>query len=210
MADNYLEKKMNEHLTPSQKNHKPARSLSTLLKENRSYRGYSHEDCPTPDQLRRIVAVNCLIPSARNQQVLRFRIVSEDEAHKVAPFIRLGGALRDLKLPLPGTEPRTFIVICATEEESRYVDIDLGMSAQSMLLKAVEMGYRGICIGAFDMEEVQRQLQLPWRPILVIALGKGIEQIELKEVHQGDSLQYYRENGVHIVPKLSLDDLLIS
>ena len=84
--------------------------------------------------------MNAKIPSARNQQVLRFRPVLADEAPKVLPHIRLGGALPELHLPLPGTEPNAFIIICSTVAEDRYVDIDLGISAQSMLLQAVEIG----------------------------------------------------------------------
>ncbi|MDJ1645466.1 nitroreductase family protein, partial [Streptomyces pakalii] len=70
-----------------------------------------------------------------------------DEAHKVLPHIRLGGALPALRLPFPGTEPNAFIIICSTVEENRYVDMDLGISAQSMLLQAAEIGLNGICIG---------------------------------------------------------------
>ena len=60
-----------------------------------------------------MIEVNTRIPSARNQQVLRFRPVLADEAHKVLPHIRLGGALPALRLPFPGTEPNAFIIICS-------------------------------------------------------------------------------------------------
>lgn len=66
-----------------------------------------------------MIEVNTRIPSARNQQVLRFRPVLADEAHKVLPHIRLGGALPALRLPFPGTEPNAFIIICSTVEENR-------------------------------------------------------------------------------------------
>lgn len=94
-------------------------------------------------------------PLGAEQQVLRFRPVLADEAPKVLPHIRLGGALPELHLPLPGTEPNAFIIICSTVAEDRYVDIDLGISAQSMLLQAVEIGLNGICIGAFDKEPIR-------------------------------------------------------
>ena len=161
------------------------------------------------DQLRSIIETATLCPSARNQQVLRFRPVLSDEADKVLQHIRLGGALPELHLPFPGTEPRAFVVICSTVEESKYVDIDLGIVAQSMLLRATELGLGGICIGAFDHAEIRELLELPYEPLLVLAIGRPAEHIELKECHEGDSLTYYREGDVHYVPKICLDDLII-
>ena len=58
-----------------------------------------------------------------------------------------------LNLPFEGNEPQAFVVICATKE-GRFVDIDLGIAAQTILLRAVEMGLNGVCIAAFDKEEI--------------------------------------------------------
>ncbi len=209
MADNYLENKMEEHLAPKNVSTKRAASLDSLLLRNRSQRGYDSSIVVRSDQLRRIIGVNTRIPSARNQQVLRFRPVLQDEAGKVLPHIRLGGALPEWHLPLPGTEPQNFIVICSTVPGSRYVDIDLGISAQSMLLKATEMGLNGICIGAFDKEAVRQNLQLPYEPILILAIGKGCEKIGLVEISEDGSHQYYRQNGIHYVPKVRLSELIL-
>ena len=208
MADNYLEKRMEDYhqMQPARKR---MATLRRLLLHNRSYRGYDTSFAVREDQLRRIIEVATLCPSARNQQVLRFRPVLGDEADVVLRYIRLGGALPELHLPFPGTEPRAFVVICSTVEESKYVDIDLGIVAQSMLLQAVEIGLGGICIGAFDHKELREALQLPYEPLLVVAIGRSKEHIELRECHEGDSLTYYRKGDVHYVPKISVDDLII-
>lgn len=185
MADDYLGRKMEEYLARTAsgpRNRRPLATLGRLLLKNRSHRGYDARFVVRGDQLRRIIGVNAKIPSARNQQVLRFRPVLADEAPKVLPHIRLGGALPELHLPLPGTEPNAFIIICSTVAEDRYVDIDLGISAQSMLLQAVEIGLNGICIGAFDKEQIRREFGLDAEPLLILALGKGIEKIELTEI----------------------------
>lgn len=113
------------------------------------------------DQLRSIVSVCTKIPSARNQQVLRFRLVLADEAPGVLARVRMGGALPELHLPLAGTEPNAFIVVCSTVPEDRWVDIDLGIAVQSMLLRAVEIGLNGLCIGAFDRDAIRTRLRLP-------------------------------------------------
>lgn len=212
MADNYLGRKMEEfqaRAAADRNGSRPLVTLNRLLLKNRSCRGYDAQFVVREDQLRRIIGVNTKIPSAGNQQVLRFRPVLGDQAPKVLPHIRLGGALPELHLPFPGTEPNAFIVICSTVEESRYVDIDLGISAQSMLLQAAEIGLSGICIGAFDKTQVMRELGLKLEPLLILAIGRSAEKIELVPVGKGDDHAYYRENGVHYVPKLCLEDLII-
>jgi nitroreductase len=209
MADNYLEKKyeeLREKRPVIRRNHL---SLDTLLHRNRSYRGYDPSHTVTRDELLKLVEVTTLVPSGMNRQALRYRLVTEEDSDKVLPLIRLGGALPELHLPFPGTEPRAFLVICSTVPESPVIDIDLGIAAQSLLLKAVEMGLNGIIIRAFDPVKLQEVLGLELLPLLVIAIGKGAENIYLKPVEAGESLAYYRKDGVHFVPKLKAEDLLI-
>ena len=210
MADDYLGRKMEEYMSRPAKQHRTNASLAKLLAKNRSYRGYDSSFTVRADQLRRIIEVNTLIPSACNRQVLRFRPVLSDGAHKVLPHIRLGGGLPDLHLPQKGYEPNAFIIICSTVDEERYVDIDLGISAQSMLLQAVEMGLNGICIGAFDRERIREQFALPYEPILLLAIGRGAEEIRRTEIRQEESHAYYRRDGVHYVPKVRVEDLIIA
>ncbi len=208
MADNYLEKRMEDYKAQQPSKRRMA-TLRNLLLRNRSYRGYDSSFAVRDDQLRRIIEVATLCPSARNQQVLRFRPVVGEEARVVLQHIRLGGALPELHLPFAGTEPNAFIVICSTVEESKYVDMDLGIVAQSMLLQATEIGLGGICIGAFDHKEIAEKLALPYEPLLVLAIGRPAERIELKPCNEGDSLTYYRNEGIHYVPKINVNDLII-
>lgn len=210
MADNYLEKKMEEYRSRGQATSRSkSPTLNQLLIRNRSHRGYDIRRRVSTEELRRIVNVNTRIPSARNQQCLRFRLVTAEEAYKVIPHIRLGGALPELRLPLEGTEPQAFIIVCSTVVEDRWVDIDLGISVQSMLLKATEMGLNGICIGAFNADTITSTLALPHKPLLIIAIGKGIEDIRLMEISENDNHAYYRTDGTHFVPKVRIDDLII-
>ena len=43
----------------------------------------------------------------------------------------------------------------------------------------------------------------------VLAVGKGTDKIELVEVSKDADLRYYRKDGVHYVPKISLKDLIL-
>ena len=228
MADNYLEKKFEEFYSGRKAAVKhPGVSLDALLGRNRSCRGYQKDYKVHRLQLECIAGVCAKVASAMNRQPLRFRIITaaddaafaagqnpdaapaERPSETVLRHIRLGGALPELHLPLPGTEPEAFIVVCSAVPEDRYVDMDLGIAAQSMLLKATELGLGGIVVCAFDREALKRDLALPLSPLAVIAIGKPAEKFALRPAQPGDSLKYYREGGVHVVPKLQLPDLLI-
>ena len=220
MADNYLEKKMEEHKAlPDRKSFKAAKKsraegalpLDSLLLRNRSCRGYDSNYIVSKEELLKIVEVNTKIASARNQQVLRFRLVYGTEAKEVTKAIKLGGALPELNLPLPGTEPNAYIIICTEEPKGKWVDIDLGISAQSMLLKAVDLGLNGICIAAFNKEKICALVNGSGQmePLLILAIGKSIERFQLLPIGEDDEHNYFRKNGVHFVPKVRIEDLLI-
>lgn len=211
MADNYLEKRYEETLGANKpKVKRIGHTVDSLLLKNRSTRGYKKSYVVSPNELERIVGVCTKIPSARNQQVLRFRLVTRDSgANQVLPLIKMGAALPDLHLPFPGTEPEAFIVICSTVDESPLVDIDLGIATQSMLLKAAEMGLNGLIIGAFNRTKLQETLDLPYPPLLVLTIGKGDEHIELIPIGEGENHSYYRKEGIHYVPKVRIADLII-
>ena len=211
MADNYLEKRYDEVFGKGAKSAKPSRpGLDVLLKNNRSYRGYDRSYEVKMLQLRRMIEVNTKIASAMNQQVLRFRpVLSGPEADRVNSLIKMGAALKELNLPFPGTEPEAFIIICSTVPESRFVDMDLGISMQSMSLKAVEMGLNCLMVCNFNKQNLKDALELPYDPIAVLAVGKGSEKIEMVQVNEGQSLAYYRIDGVHFVPKINVEDLVI-
>ena len=213
MADNYLEYRQ-EEIDRSRKTvvRRNGPSLDTLLHRNRSFRGYDPARKVTEEELRELVRTTTLTASGMNRQPLRFRLVTEADADKVLPHITLGAALPDEHLPKPGTEPRAFIVICSAVPEDKVVDIDLGFAGQSILLKAVEMGLGGIFILNFRKEAVREALQLPLDPVAVIAVGKPAESIFLMPVSENEEapdLRYYRKDGNHYVPKLTLAQLLV-
>ena len=209
MADNYLGRKMEEYEAQKCASVRTRRvSLQSLLMKNRSTRGFDASFKVRHDQLVSLVEAARLAPSAMNQQVLRYRLVTEEEAHLLLPHIRMGAALPELKLPLEGTEPNAFVVICS-DKESRWVDMDLGIATQTMLLRAVEMGLNGICIAAFDHEAVSKALNLTVAPQLILAIGRSAERIEVVDIAEGESTTYYRKNGTHFVPKLRTEELIL-
>ena len=211
MADNYLEKRQ-EELARYQKKivHRSNPSLDSLLHRNRSYRGFDPAREVTEADLRTLLSVVPLTASGMNRQPLRFRLVTSDKAPLVWPHITLGAALPEEHLPKPGWEPRAFLIVCSTVPEDRVVDMDLGFAAQSILLKAVEMGLGGLFILNIRKEALRQALDLPLSPLAVIAIGKPAERVFLLPVSGPDEdLAYYRKDGNHYVPKLQEESLLV-
>lgn len=211
MADNYLEKRYDEVFGGTiRRNVSNRPGLDTLLTRNRSYRGYDKTYKVHIRQLQAIVSVNSRIASSVNTQKLRFKLItSGKDADVVNRHIRMGRGLPELNLPFPGTEPEAFIIVCAIAPETPSIDIDLGISLQSMLLKAVELGLGGLIIRNFDKKEIKEELDLPLDPIAVLAIGKPAETIKLIPVRKEDNLAYYRKEGIHYVPKIIPEDLII-
>lgn len=208
MADNYLEKRMEQHReavkTPVAK---PKHTLYSLIEKNRSTRLFDTSFVVREDQLRRIVAVNSRVASARNRQSLRFRLVTAAEAKELLPFVAMGGSLSGL--PLKGYEPGAFIVVCSTIEPRTSTYIDLGISVQSMLLQAVEIGLNGVCIMSFDKQQVTELLALPFEPLMIVAVGKSAERVKVVDINAGEDCSYYRSGEQHCVPKIVAADLII-
>lgn len=210
MADNYLEKKFESMAGAGRRAPRKFAGLEALLKRNRSYREYDTSYVVNRFQLEAMVRMNRYLASGRNAQSLRFRLLTKDSgSDALQGLYHLGRALPELNLPRKGAEPQAFIVICSTVPASRNLWIDVGICCEGMLLKAADMGLQGVIICNFNPEEVKAALALPLDPLCIIAVGKGLETIEIVDADPAGDLNYYRRDGVHYVPKLPLEAIII-
>ena len=209
MADNYLEKREQELREARPKVVRNHLSLDSLLKRNRSYRGYDRSREVSREDLLSLLQVSSWVGSGMNAQPLRYKLVTGADTALVHPLVHLGAALPDEALPHQGEEPSAYIVIASVAPENKVVDIDMGIAAQSILLKAVEMGLGGIFILNFDAPALQQALEMPLKPLAVLGIGKPSEKIFLLPTHNPSALTYYRKEGIHYVPKLYPEDLVL-
>lgn len=190
--------------------------LKELVIKNRSYRGFDENYSFTREQLESYIDLTRYTASSVNAQPLKYKIVYEkNEVETVRPLTRWARALSDMVLPHPNMHATAFIIICQDTDISpnlaRYQK-DIGIVAQTITLAAVEDGLGGCMIGNFTPDEVKETLNLAENltPMLIIALGKPAEEIVIKEIENGESTKYYRdENDIHYVPKRKLKDILI-
>ena len=191
--------------------------LIDLVKKNRSYRGYNENRNVTKEELLELVDCARLCPSTANAQPLRYYLAwEEEETRRIQVHTNWAKALPQLKLPHKGMCPTAFIIILqdtAVDENLSKYQKDVGITAQTMLLAATEKGLGGCMIGNFGAGSLKAELNLPdnLAPLLVVAVGEPAETVELVEIGQGESTNYYRdEKDVHYVPKRRLEDIVVA
>ncbi len=188
--------------------------IKELLYKNRTCRTFDESRKITRDELLDMVDCARVTPAAMNVQPLSYRLVyKEAELAEFQPLTKWGGALPELNLPPMGHRPTAFIVICQDTKKfgaAEKFDRDVGITAMAIYMRAAEMGLSGCMIGAFDREASKTVLKLPdgVEPLLAIGLGKEAEERKIVPVKDGVT-RYYRENGIHCVPKRELSDIVI-
>lgn len=185
--------------------------IRELVIKNRSYRRFDTRENISHDLLNRWVELARFSATGRNKQSLKFIICNDPELNdRIFPNLGWAGYLANWKGPDKNERPVAYIVILNDKTISENHHCDEGIAAQSILLGAVEDGFGGCMIGTINKNKVAKILSLPesLEIILIIALGKPIEQVVLEEA-QGDEIKYWRdENEVHHVPKRPLNELI--
>ena len=117
--------------------------------------------------------------------------------------------------PVPADAPKAYIIILinspleaefdATRKMTTY---DVGLSAENIILTALEQGAGTCPILAFEESEIKRALNIPdkYDVALIVAMGYPDES-PVPEVAT-DSVQYWVDSqGVRHVPKRKLEDI---
>lgn len=188
--------------------------FSELVRRCRSYRRFD-EAAPIPrETLVHLVDLARQTASGANRQPLRYRVAT-DSGERDAVFAQLkwAGALPDWNGPEPGERPTGYIVVCDAGGGATTA-VDEGIAAQTILLGAVDAGFGGCMLHAFNKAGVVRALELPGgvRPLMVIALGKPAETVRLEPLSASPdgATTYWRDAAdVHHVPKRPLEDVLL-
>ena len=186
--------------------------LKALIEKNRSYRRFHQEQKISFETLKKLINLARLSPSGGNLQPLKFFISNTPEKNKrIFPHLKWAGYLKSWNGPEEGERPSAYIIILGNLNYKKVIEYDAGIAAQSILLGAVEKGLGGCIIGSVQRNELQKILKLPddFLILLTIALGKPKEKVIIEAVKE-NNIEYWRDsNGIHHVPKRSLDELII-
>lgn len=189
--------------------------LKDLVIKNRSARSFDGNFKLELDDIFDFVDTARLTASAVNRQPLKYFVTNDKEKIlEITNSVVFGGGFKGLKLPGRGNEPSAYVVICA-DKDLKYNDkltcIDLGIASQTLVLAAAEKGISSCSFGSFNEKKIRKLFNIKenLEILLAIALGKSIEHAEIVEIEEGESTSYYRENGIHFVPKRKLKDIII-
>ncbi|MDF1554100.1 MAG: nitroreductase family protein [Deferrisomatales bacterium] len=188
-------------------------ALHELVLRNRSYRRFDESHAISRDTLMELVDLARITASAANRQPLKY-VLSCDPKRNAAifPHLAWAGYLKDWSGPAPGERPSAYIAILVDQNIAKEWWCDDGIAAQTMLLEATRRGLGGCMIGAIQKEKLRQALEIPDNLLirLVLALGKPAETVVLENVGPDGDIRYWRDDqGVHHVPKRSLDEIVL-
>lgn len=189
--------------------------LKKLVLKNRSYRRFDASHALSGKTLTHLVGLARLAPCAANIQPLKYFISYKAKTNDlIFPNLFWAGYLNDWEGPAPKERPTGYIIILQDKNIApTMMGADQGIAAQTMLLGAVEKGLGGCIIGSINKESLKEQLHLPshLEILLVVALGKPAEKVEICDLPEPGNIRYWRdEKGVHRVPKRKIEDLILN
>lgn len=188
--------------------------LKDLVIKNRSYRRFYEEVSVGEEILRELIDITRHTASTVNSQALKFKLITSDlERKTVFNNLAWAGLLKDWSGPDEGERPSAYIIILCDLSIGSNKHFDDGIAAQTILLAAAEKELGGCMFGSINRKKLAEELDIDLEKYsidLVVALGKPKENVKIVDVPENGSTAYYRDgNGVHYVPKRSLDDLII-
>ena len=188
-------------------------TIEGIIQRNRSYRRFDEKTTIDMDNLKGFVNLARLSASGANRQPLKYIISNDTQRNSlIYPCLAWAGYLTDWPGPAEGERPSAYIVILGDRELGVNFGIDHGIAAQSILLGAVSRGYGGCIIATVKKERLKEALHIPdrYEILLVLALGKPVEIVEINGVGADGSIKYWRDaENVHHVPKRALKDIIL-
>lgn len=188
--------------------------LIDLVRRNRSYRRFDHSFKLSAESLRDLVALARWTPTAGNLQPIKYLLVHEEKgADQLFGLLKWARYLRDWAGPSQDEKPSAYIVLLGDTTIAQVFQYDAGIAAQTILLGVIEKGLGGCILTSIDRDRLREAFSIPFHLeiLLVIALGKPVEQVLLEDLPSEGSIKYYRTpDGAHHVPKRTLDDLIFT
>lgn len=188
-------------------------NVHELILKTRSYRRFHQHETVPVEVLRELVDLARIAQSPWNQQAAKFLLCNRPEKNaEIFALLAWAARMPDWPGPAEGERPPAYIVIVGDREISKVFPSDHIVAGTAILLGATERGLGGCLVGAFSKKKMSEVLGLGprYEPLLAVALGTPNETVVLDEIGpDGNTAYWHDEDGVHHVPKRSLDDLIL-
>lgn len=184
-----------------------------LVAKSRSIRRFDQSQPVAIETLRELVNLARLSPSGANLQPLKYYLSNDPEKNAVIyENLAWAGYLKEWPGPVEGERPTAYIIVLGDSTISKSFGCDHGIAAQTIMLGAADLGLGGCMIGSVKRAELAANLHLPqqFEILLVLALGKPVEQVVVETIGEDGSVRYWRdEQQVHHVPKRKLEEIIL-
>lgn len=185
------------------------------IKKTRSHRKFT-EKLVKEEEILKILEGARFSSTTKNSQILRYSYTVDDEkCQELFSAMALGGLLKNEDKPSFEDRPRALILISTKKDEKSAesrIFYDIGIASQNMALIANELGYGTCFVLSYNKKTFEEAFKLSEDYDLksIIILGEPKDNIKLLDSKDENDTKYFIENGIHYVPKLTLDELIIS
>jgi nitroreductase len=187
--------------------------IKDLIKKNRSCRRFKKDVKIKKETLIELVEIARLSASASNLQPLKYILSYTSEKNdKIFPNTRWAGYLENWDGPSEDEQPSAYILILGDKSITESFGCDHGITAQNILLGAVEKGLGGCILGSLERKNLHNSLNIPhkYEILIAIALGKPNEKAVIETARKGD-IKYWRDKkDVMHVPKRPIEELILN
>ncbi len=187
-------------------------NLKQLIETNRTYRRFDESYNISQEQITDLIDLARLSGSAANRQPLKYIVVTSPEARaKLYPCLAWAGYLTTWEGPDKGERPTGYVIILGDKEISDKFGVDPGIAAQSIMLGATEIGLGGCIFASIKREKLRAEFSITdqYDVLLVLALGKTVEEVVIETIKENDVKYWRDENSVHHVPKRTLEEIIL-
>jgi nitroreductase len=187
-------------------------NFSELVAKNRTYRRFDESFRIDYKTLEQLIGFARLSASGANKQPLKYILFNTPEdCVRIFPYTAWAGYLKEWPGPEPGQRPSAYIIILGDTSISDSFGVDHGIAAQSIMLGATEWGLGGCMIGSIKRDGLRSELGIPvqYEILLILAIGKPVEEVVIDNIQNGDVKYWRDENKVHHVPKRTLSELVL-
>lgn len=189
-------------------------NLKELVYKNRTIRRFDQSVHIPIEDLEDLIDLARVTSNAGNNQALKYVLVNDPQMCQVVfDTLKWAAALPEWDGPGEGERPTAYIIPFHDETVSKNILWDLGLAMQSITLGMTDKGYGGCQFASVNFPALKSGLGITeetLKPLMVLALGKPVEQVVLADIPESGKTVYWRdEDQVHYVPKRKLSDIII-
>lgn len=187
--------------------------LKDLVYGCRTFRRFYEDEKISMGELEELVDLARMTASTANSQALTYAVYNEKEDNEnIYKTLAWAGAIPEWDGPEEGERPSAYIVVLCDLALGKNKLVDVGITSQTIMLGAFEMGYGGCMVMSVQRTQLAKALNIDLERYSieqVLALGKPKETVRVVPVGEDGRVAYYRdEQQIHYVPKRSLEDVL--